>query len=155
VWVKAGSVNDPAGKEGLAAFTAEMLSEGSTKAHSYEEILELLYPMAAGYGSTVDKEMTVFAGTVHKDNLDEYYALFKAAIMEPAFSEEDFERIKAQWMNFVKRTRRFSSDEELGKELLFREIFRGTPYEAPEEGYVTSAKEITLDDVSTTRATIS
>jgi predicted Zn-dependent peptidase len=30
VWVKAGSQNDPKGKEGLAALTASLMAEGST-----------------------------------------------------------------------------------------------------------------------------
>ncbi|MEJ2077695.1 MAG: insulinase family protein, partial [Acidobacteriota bacterium] len=47
----------------------------------------------------------------------------------------------------VRRTRRFSSDEELGKELLSWKIFQGTPYAHPEEGYVHSVENITLDDV--------
>ncbi len=38
IWVKAGSQNDPAGKEGLAALTASLLSDGSTTEDSYEQI---------------------------------------------------------------------------------------------------------------------
>ncbi|MGD8866457.1 MAG: insulinase family protein, partial [Gemmatimonadales bacterium] len=75
IWVKAGSQNDPAGKEGLAALTASLLSDGSTTEDSYNRILEKLYPMAAGYGYNVDKEMTVFTGRIHRDNLDAYYEL--------------------------------------------------------------------------------
>lgn len=147
VWVKVGSQDDPEGKEGLAVLTAGMIEEGSTAGMKYDEILKKLYPMAAGYGASVDKEMTVISGTVHRDNLDEYYKLFKEAVLAPAFSQEDFSRIHSQQVNFAERTRRFSSDEELGKEVLFRRIYRGTRYEAPEEGYVTSVKDLTLDDV--------
>ncbi|HSR70279.1 MAG TPA: pitrilysin family protein [Acidobacteriota bacterium] len=147
IWFKAGSQNDPPGKEGLAALTAAVLEDSSTRNNSYEQILAKLYPMAAGYSSSVDKEMTVFRGTVHKDNLDEYYGLFTDAILAPAFKEEDFQRIKSRLMSYLERQRRFSSDEELGKELLFREIFRGTPYEHPEEGYVETVRALTLQDV--------
>lgn len=147
IWVKAGSQNDPKGKEGLAALTANLLSDSSTRQDSYEQILAKLYPMAAGYESSVDKEMTVFTGRTHKDNLAPYYELFRNAILSPAFKEEDFRRVKTQTMNYLKQSRRFSNDEELSKELLFREIYRGTPYEHPEEGYVTSVESITLDDV--------
>ena len=147
IWFKVGSQNDPAGKEGLAALTASVLEDSSTSQDSYEQILEKLYPMASGYGSSVDKEMTVFRGVIHRDNLEGYYTLFKNAILSPAFKEEDFRRIKTQRLNFLRQQRRFSSDEELGKELLFRQIFRGTPYEHPEEGYVQSVESITLDDV--------
>ncbi len=147
LWFKVGSQNDPSGKEGLAALTAALISDGSTTQDSYESILEKLYPMSAEYTSSVDKEMTVFRGLTHVDNLDAYYTLLKNAVLSPAFNESDFDRIKTQSMSYLKQVRRFSSDEELGKELLFREVFRGTPYEHPEEGYVQSVETITLEDV--------
>jgi zinc protease len=147
VWVTVGSQYDPEGKEGLAALTATMLADGSTTSDSYDAILAQLYPMAAGYGASVDKEMTVITGRVHRDNLDPYYTLFRNAVLEPAFSEEDFARIKARTLNFLERSRRFARDEELSKELLFWMAYRGTSYEHPEEGYVESVRGITLDDV--------
>lgn len=147
VWVKAGSQDDPQGKEGLAALTASLLSDGSTTQDSYEAILEKLYPMAAGYGYNVDKEMTVFRGRIHRDNLETYYDLFRNALLSPAFKQEDFDRVKSQTMNYLERSRRFSRDEELSKELLFSIVYAGTPYEHPEEGYVESVRSITLDDV--------
>jgi zinc protease len=70
VWVKSGSTADPKGKEGLASITASMLSGGGSKEDKLEMILEKMYPLAAGYGASVDKEMTNFTGRVHKDNLE-------------------------------------------------------------------------------------
>jgi zinc protease len=119
IWVQAGSQNDPAGKEGLAALTAALLSDGATTVDSYNQILEKLYPMAAGYGYNVDKEMTAFTGRIYQDNLDAYYELFRNHLLKPAFDEADFERVKSQLMNYLERTRRYGRDEELTKELLF------------------------------------
>ena len=103
-----------------------------------------MYPMAAGYSASVDKEMTNFTGRVHRDNLDAFYALFRNALLAPAFSEADFNRIKAQRLNFLERARRYSRDEELSKELLFWMAYEGTPYQHPAEGYVESVRAITL-----------
>jgi len=147
VWVKVGSQNDPAGKEGLASLTANLLSDGGTSQDSYQEIVAKLYPMATGYGVSVDKEMTNFRGTVHIDNLDAYYELFRNSLLSPAFDEADFQRVKAQTMNYLERGRRYNRDEELSRELLFWMAYQGTPYEHPEEGYVQSVASITLDDV--------
>jgi zinc protease len=147
LWVKAGSQDDPDGKEGLAALTANLLAQGSTTEDRYDVILERLYPMAVGYDYAVDKEMTVFRGRVHRDNLEPYYALFRNAVLRPAFSEEDFQRIKTQTVNYLERARRYARDEELSKELLSWMAFRGTSYQHPEEGYVQSVKSITLEDV--------
>lgn len=147
VWVQSGSAHDPAGKEGLASLTASLLAGGSTRSNAYEAVLSQLYPMATGYQSSTDKEMTVFRGVVHRDNLEAYYGLLRDAVTAPAFREEDFERVKTQTLNFLERTRRTSRDEELTKELLYREAYRGTPYEHPVDGYVQSVRSITLDDV--------
>lgn len=147
IFFNVGSQDDPSGKEGLAALTASLITEGSTTKHSYEEILELLYPMAAGIGEQVDKEVTVFTGRTHVDNLEKYYALFKEVILEPAFKEEDFERVKTDYLNYVKTSLRFSQDEELGKEVLYEFVFEGTPYGHNEEGHVKSLESITLEDV--------
>src|SRR6185312_14063816 len=65
-----GAASDPKGKEGVAALTAAMLSQGGSRAMSYEQIVAAMYPMATSFGSQVDKEMTVFTGTTHQDNLD-------------------------------------------------------------------------------------
>ncbi len=147
IWVKAGSQNDPEGKEGLASLAANLLSDGGTQQHTYQEIVAKLYPMATGYGVSVDKEMTNFRGTVHTDNLEGFYDLLRNALLSPAFGESDFERVKAQTMNFLERGRRYNRDEELSKELLYWMAYQGTPYEHPEEGYVESVRSITLDDV--------
>ncbi len=144
---KVGSQNDPEGKEGLAALTAALVTNGGSQKHAYEEILDLLYPMAAHIGYQVDKEMTVIYGRVHRDNLEEYYALLKEVIFEPAFDEKDFERVKSNLLNYVQRTLRYADDEELGKEVLYEYIFRGTPYEHLEEGHVKSLQSIALEDV--------
>lgn len=142
-----GSQNDPAGKEGLAALTATLLTQGSTQKHSYEEVLALLYPMAAEVSDQVDKEMTVFSGRTHKDNLEGYYALFKEVLLEPAFKQEDFDRVKTDYLNYIRTTLRYSQDEELGKTALYEFVFAGTPYEHSENGRVQSLEAITLEDV--------
>ncbi len=147
IWIKSGSAADPRGKEGLASITASLVSGGATKHDKLEAILEKLYPLAAGYGASVDKEMTNLTGRVHKDNLESFYALFKNALLAPAFAEEDFTRLKAQRMNFLERSRRYNRDEELSKQLLYWMAYEGTPYHHPEEGYVDSVRSITIDDV--------
>lgn len=149
----AGSQNDPPGKEGLAALTAKFITESATMQYSYEEILGLLYPMAAAVNEQVDKEMTVFTGRTHIDNLDAYYTLFRQVLLEPAFDEEDFKRVKNDQLNYVKTTLRYEQDEELGKETLAEFVFEGTPYGHNEEGYIRSLESITLDDVKAFYAT--
>jgi len=149
IWFQVGSQNDPTGKEGLAALTASMLVEAATETNSYDQILEKLYPMAAGYGASVDKEMTVISGRVHKDNLDGYVQLLTDAILKPAFKQEDFDRIKTNTLNYLDKSLRYSNDEAFGKETLYQFVFEGTPYAHPEYGLIESVRNITLEHVKT------
>ena len=147
LWFKVGSQNDPAGKEGLASITASMLTDASTMNNSYEQILDKLYPLAASYSASSSAEMTVIYGRTHKDNLGEYYPLLMDAVMRPAFKQEDLDRIRSQVLNYLENTLRYANDEELGKAVLYNEIFAGTPYGHITAGLIESVKSITLDEI--------
>lgn len=147
IWFRVGSRDDPPGKEGLAAATAAMLSEGATRENSYEQILDKLFPLAAEYTATASVEMTIFSGRVHRDNLDRFYPLLLEALEKPAFRQEDLARIKSQTLNYLENTLPHCGDEELGKAALYNAIFAGTRYGHLPEGTVEGVRAITLDDV--------
>jgi zinc protease len=147
IWFQVGSYRDPPGKEGLAAITAAMLTEGATKQNSYEQILDKLFPLAASYAASTTVEMTVISARVHKDNLDKFYPLLVQAIREPAFRQKDLDRIKSQTLNYLENTLRYSSDEELGKAVLYGAVFPDARYGHLPAGTVASVRGITLDDV--------
>jgi zinc protease len=147
LWFRVGSLNDPPGKEGLAAITAAMIAEGATRSNSYEQILDRLSPLAAHYGESTSAEMTVISGRVHRDNLDRFYPLLIEAICQPAFKSQDLERIKSQTLNYLQNTLHYSSDEELGKAVLYNMVFAGTPYGHLPAGTVQSVRGITVADV--------
>ena len=142
-----GSAFDPPGKEGLAALTASMLAEGGTRSMSYDQIVQALYPMASSVSSQVDKEMTVFTGTAHIENLDRYYALLKDMLLDPGFRPEDFKRLREDAINYLRVSLRESNDEELGKEHLYNMIYAGQPYGHDNEGRIGSLEKLTVDDV--------
>ena len=141
-----GSIHDPKGKEGLAALTASMVGESGTKQRSYTELLEALYPMAAAIQTGGDREVTLFSGMVHRDKLAEYTALLEEVLLQPAFSEQDFQRNKDQLQSFLANTLP-SNDELLGLEALQTQLWKGHPYGHPTAGTVEGLKSITIDDV--------
>src|SRR5437773_2385580 len=143
-----GSAADPQGKEGLASLTAAMLAEGGSRAKPYSEITDAMYPMATSFSWQVDKEMTVFSGTTHVDNLDKYYSLIREMLLDPGFREDDFTRLKEDAINYLKTSLRGGNDEELGKEVLYTMIYPGThPYGHQNRGAVGSLEKLTLKDV--------
>ena len=142
-----GPALDPAGKEGVAGLTAAMLSRGGSAAIAYDKIIEVMYPMATSFNGQVDKEMTVFFGTTHLDNLEAYYKLISEMLLNPGWREEDFTRVRTDAINFLKETLSGNNDEELGKEALYRMIYAGHPYGHENTGTISALEKLTHDDV--------
>jgi zinc protease len=146
--VHTGAAVDPKGKKGLAALTAAMIAEGGSQAKTIDEINAAMFPMAAGFGAQVDKEITRLAGQVHKDNLGAWYELVRGQLLFPAWSEKDFERIKTQMTNAIRTDLVGNNDEELGKEFLYTRIYGAEhPYGSLTLGKTGDIASITLDDV--------
>ena len=144
---EAGSIDDPKGREGTAALTGAAMAEGGTRRLTYEQLLEALYPMAAGIGVQVDREVTVLHGTVHADHLERYYDLFRQVLLEPRFDPKECARLKDDQLNALVAGLRATDDEGLGKEALMSIMYAGHPYGRPVEGTVAGLGAIVRDDV--------
>jgi len=147
VWFRVGSKEDPAGKEGLAYLTGQMIAEAATTENSWQEILEKQFPIATSYSIRVDKDMTVLTGRTHLDNVDTFLTLFSDAFARPAFLAEDFERHRKDAVNAIETNLRYANDEELGKGALHTTVFADGPYGHRPIGTVSGLNAITLDDV--------
>jgi zinc protease len=153
LYFQLGSVDDPKGKEGLASLTADMVGQGGTKARTYAEVLDALYPLAANIRAYGDKESVVFAGMVHRDNLARFADLIAEQILTPRFAEEDFSRNKQDALDYVTKSLRGTADEDLGKQAMATVLYRGHPYGTPSQGTVAGLTAITLDDAKKFHAT--
>ncbi|MGQ9633722.1 MAG: M16 family metallopeptidase [Bryobacteraceae bacterium] len=142
-----GAALDPAGKEGLASLTAAMLAEGGTREMTYKQIVDAMFPMATSVGARVDKEMTAFTAATHADNLEQFYTLLRAMLLDPGWRQEDLKRLKDNAVNYLRVTLRGNNDEELGKEVLYLDLYRNHPYGWHNAGRVSSLQKITMEDV--------
>ncbi|PRP95401.1 Peptidase M16 inactive domain protein [Enhygromyxa salina] len=146
-WFRVGSQDDPVGREGLAWLTGELLAGGGTQDHPWQEIVELLFPMAARWYVNVDREMTTFGGRSHHETANEYAALLTRQWSAPAFDPKDFERLRSEGLSYLEKSLRYASDEELGKAGLEWFVYEGTRYAHPPVGTVAGLQAITVDDV--------
>ncbi|QWV03976.1 insulinase family protein [Pseudoalteromonas shioyasakiensis] len=142
-----GAAADPQGKKGLAALTAAMLAQGGSESMSYKDIKKALYPLAGSFGYQLDKEMISLRGRVHKDNAAKWYALVSDQLLNPGFREDDFKRLKKELIDSIKAGLKASNDEELGKEVLYHQLYKGHPYESYNYGDISDLEALTLDDV--------
>jgi zinc protease len=143
----AGSTYDPAGKEGLAALTASMVASAGSSERKIDEVTRALFPMAGSFSDQVDKEMTTFTGSIHKDNWKAYMDIVMPMLLSPGFREEDFRRLKDAQKNALNTDLKDNNEEEFGKERLQTNVFAGSGYGHPVLGTAKGLDSITLDDV--------
>jgi zinc protease len=147
VYFQLGSVDDPKGKEGLAVLTGDMVGQGGTKARTYAEVLDALYPLAANIHVTGDKESLVFSGMVHRDNVEKFADLLADQVLTPRFAADDFTRNKQDALDFITKTLRGNADEDLGKQAMATVLYEGHPYGRPSQGTVEGLGAVTLEEV--------
>jgi zinc protease len=127
--------------------TANTVMEGGTDKYTSTELKDLIYPWAANYGATVDKEVTIFTFQVHKDLLAKFYPVITGLILNPRFAQDDYDRVKSNQQNYVDQVVRSSSDEEYSKKALEDQMYRGTVYQHLTSGTSDGVKACTLQDV--------
>jgi len=143
---RAGSVADPAGKEGLASLTAAMVADAGTRSKSLIELTKASAATGSGLGSEVDKEFTSFMLSAPRLKATEALDLALEQLVETGFRMEDFTRLKAQQSNALQVGLKANNDEELGKLALEARLFP-EPFGHPVLGTQRGLEAITLEDV--------
>jgi zinc protease len=142
--LKAGSVNDPEDKAGLAAMTVRLLDKGTTQRTTLAIADELdflgarLEANAGGTGSTIS--FTVLAKDVER-GLD----LFADLLQHSHFDAEELERERAQMLSEIHQQR--TEPDEVVSQLFRETLYAGHPLHRPISGYAHTVHGITREDV--------
>lgn len=142
--VRAGSVEDPPGKEGLAALTASMLDEGAGPRDALEIADEIDF-LGAQLSVSTRKEYTQITLQTLSRNLDPALEILADVAQRPAFNEEDWRRVKGLWLNDLAQRR--EEPQRVVRVVADRAFYgEGHPYAHPDEGYQRSIESIQLSD---------
>ena len=150
---RAGSVDDPPGREGLTALTASLMAEATT-ALDATALEKAWFPTATGIRVHVDRETTTFALRVHPEVAPRAVALLMDVLARPRMSGADFERVRQDAVSFVTYGLRQSDDEALGFATLDGYMYAGHPYAHPAEGTVAALRAASLSEVEAHRARV-
>ena len=143
---RTGSVDDPAGRSGLAALAAAMVSSAGTQARTYAEGLKAAAACGGGLQEQVDKELTSFTLTLPRLKAAEGLELALEHLLTPGLREDDFARLKTQQLNTLNVALKANNDEELGK-LALEGALLPEPWAHPVLGTASGLQAITLDEV--------
>lgn len=145
VIVDAGAVNDPPGKEGVAALTARALLEGGEEMDG-AAIAERFEQLGTSVESGADWDSAFIKITTLSDRLNAATTLLGETISRPAFPEREVERLRAERLAEILQLEtepRGLADEKFS-EFLYSPDSR---YSRPEDGSSRSVSALSRGDV--------
>ena len=108
VQVDAGAVEDPPGREGLAALTADMVDEG-TGSLSAIEVSESLARIGAEYDVDVGPDATRFSLTALSRVVERGASLLADMLIRPSLRAGDFDRVRQMRLDRLRQLKDFPS----------------------------------------------
>ena len=139
-----GSSEDPPGKEGLTSLTNRLLLRGTETLcrAKYEDQLEQL---GVNLVPTCSASSLSIGGSLHKRHAARWFELVSSALTKPAFADEEIERGKREML--AEFDALFDEDASLGRYMLNRALFAGTPYGRSGLGTSDSLERLQRDDL--------
>jgi zinc protease len=142
--ILSGSLEDPAGKEGLSRLSARMLRRGTNKRET-REIEETIDGLGAELGIDSSANFLRISGSCIKRSLDATLALVGEILREPSFPEQELAQLKRETVaSLLELT---DSDQLLCSMHFRRGLFAGHPYGRPSIGTRATLPRIGLADV--------
>ena len=100
VVIRTGSTEEPIGKAGLTNLFSELMLRG-TKKRDRQSFQSSLEKLGATLSVGVQHDRIVFGGRVIKENTFEFMKLLQEALLQPKFSEAEFNSLKVEVINQI------------------------------------------------------
>ena len=139
-----GSAADPPGREGLAAFTADLLDDGSRR-RTGTDLHDELARIGGRLGTDVTSDATVLSITALARHACEALALLIELATEPRFDPEEVERVRALRISRIVQLRRVAA--AVAERAFLRSVYGTHPYGHTPAGGETALARISIDDV--------
>jgi zinc protease len=143
--ITGGSAVNPADKPGLASFTADMLTEGTTKMSSLE-----FAAAAEQLGANIGSDATADASGVTLEtltkNTDAAMSLFADAALRPSFPNDEIERVRTSRITGLLQEK--DSPVASAMKIIGHALYGEGPYGHTPAGTEASNKAITREDLT-------
>ena len=143
--IKTGHRDEPLDKVGLSTMTASMLNESTTESTN-EELSNRLEKLGSSVSfSSSDNYSTIYLKSL-TSNLDKTLAIATERLFKPAFSEDDFKRVKDQILESIEQSKKQASTtaSNVNRHLLYG---KENSFAFPGFGTTDSVNHISLEDV--------
>ena len=103
VWIRTGSIYEPADKAGLAEITGAVMRTGGTTSKTGDELDQILESLAASVETSIGSDSGYASMSVLKEDLDTGLSILADILINPAFREDKIELEMVQHRSAISR----------------------------------------------------
>ena len=140
----AGSIYDPAGKAGLASFSAALIDEGAGTMNA-RAFHGALADRAIQFRANVDRDYMVVSVTTLTENLPQALNLLQTALTRPRFDADAVTRVKAQIVQSLQQGE--TEPPDVAGRAFMKSFFNGHGYGHPTAGEIATITGINAEDL--------
>ena len=144
--VRRGAADDPPGKEGLAAMTADMLDEGTAQLSAIA-VHEALGRIGAHFDTDIGSDAMLVSVSTLSRFADRGLMLLGDIVARPALTEDDFVRVRQLRLHRLKQMRDMPG--AVADRAFLRLVYGDHPYGHAPIGSEQTVARLTLDEVRT------
>lgn len=141
---RAGAVNDPAGKEGLASLAADLLTQGAGERNAVQIAEEMAF-IGGELSASANAEQIVVSCEVLKKDFAQGLEMFRDVIVDPTFPAEDFDRKKSEAIAAIAASK--DDPGTVANMYLGPFLMGDSPLAHPTIGWQSSVETLTREDV--------
>ena len=142
--VRAGAVDDPAGKEGIASLTADLMTQGAGP-RGAQQIAEDIAFVGGSLAANAGAEQVTLTCEVLKKDFAVGLELLRDVAVNPTFPAEEFARKQDEALGAI--ASQMDDPETVANHALGPFLFGTSPLAHPTIGWETSVKALAREDV--------
>jgi zinc protease len=144
-YLPTGSIHDPAGKAGLASFTASLLTRGSGR-YDFDTFNEIVESVGASVSVGGGTHVSSFGAESLTEDFPQMLTLLADVLRHPVFPAEQVERVRSQ--RLVRLQEREQSTRSVAYRRFGEMIYGDHPYGVSSSGYPETINAITREDLA-------
>lgn len=145
VQLEAGAAHDPAGKQGLAQLTAQLLTRG-TQRFTAEELALKTDALGMSIRADIGRETAVGSLKCLPEDLGTGFELLAEVLRQPTFPEDELSRMRDRMLVGVREAD--NDTRSVANRRLAEQLYpEGHPYRSPINGNEESLRSITREDL--------
>lgn len=143
--VRGGAVNDPAGKDGLASLTADLMTQGAGERNA-QQIAEDMAFVGGDLSASANSEQLVVTCEVLTKDFEHGLAMFSDVIARPTFPAEEFERKKSEALASIAASK--DDPSTVANAYLGPFLLGDSPLAHPTIGWESTVQTLAREDVT-------